>query len=696
MKRSPARIGADIGGTFTDLVLEIDDNIHSMKLLTTHAAPERALLDGIFSLLDAAGLTPADVALIVHGTTLATNALIERRGARTALLTTQGFRDTIELGTESRFDQYDISMNKPSPLVRRRWRLPIPERVAADGTVLLPLDDDAVRAAIQQIGDAGIESVAIAYLHSYANAVHERRTASLLAEALPQLSVSLSSEVSPEIREYERFSTTVANAYVQPLMAGYLERLQQALQARGMACPLFLMLSSGGLTTVELGCRFPIRLVESGPSGGAIFAATLARARGLDHVLSFDMGGTTAKLCLIDNCVPHAARSFEVARMHRWRKGSGIPLRIPVVEMVEIGAGGGSIARRDAMGRILVGPDSAGSEPGPACYGRGGTAPTVTDADLLLGRITPGRFAGGDIVLNADRAADAMASIAPAPHDLHTAAFGIVEIVDETMTGAARVHAAEQGASLAGRAMIAFGGAAPLHAARLAEKMGIEEVVIPPHAGVGSAIGFLRAPIGFEITRSSYQLLARLNLVAVNVLLAVMSEEAHDIVASGAPDQPRHEVRQAFARYAGQGHEIPIALPARPLTSRDAESLQAAFEAAYVVQYGRMIPGMEIEVLTWSVTVVTRPASVSRLREAETKQRAPTTQRRRVFETSAATWIEFAVFERADLRPGVRVDGPALIVEDATTTVVPGTFVAALDEGGAIRLRRRAATGVPE
>jgi N-methylhydantoinase A len=694
MRNLPARIGADIGGTFTDLILERGGQIHSAKRLTIHAAPERALLDGLSDLLAAANVSPAEVELIVHGTTLATNALIERRGAHTAMLTTQGFRDTIELGTESRFDQYDIGMNKPPPLIRRRWRLPIPERIAADGTVLLPLDAAAVRAAIREIGDGGIESVAVAYLHSYSNPLHERQTAALLAEALPQVSVSLSSEVSPEIREYERFSTTVANAYVQPLMAGYLERLQQSLRARGFACPLFLMLSSGGITTVEQGRRFPVRLVESGPAGGAIFAATLARARGLDRVLSFDMGGTTAKLCLIDDFVPRAARSFEVARMHRWRKGSGIPLRIPVVEMVEIGAGGGSIARRDAMGRILVGPDSAGSEPGPACYGRGGVAPTVTDADLLLGRIQRGRFAGGHIALDVELAGRAVESIVAEPGNTQATAFGIAEIVDETMTSAARVHAVEQGASLAGRAMIAFGGAAPLHAARLAEKMGIEQVVIPPHAGVGSAVGFLRAPTGFELTHSLHQLLAGLDVAAVNAMLDAMAREAHQIVMSGAPDQPRHEARQAFARYAGQGHEIPIPLPARRLESGDVAALQAAFDTAYVAQYGRTIPGMVVEVLTWSVTVATSAACIPRLPDAPESQRALTDHRQRVFDTTASAWIDVELFERAQLVPGARVDGPALIVEDATTTVVPGSFVANVDAAGAIVLRRRT-TGSP-
>ncbi len=685
-----ARVGADIGGTFTDLVLEVDGRSHATKLLTTHAAPEQALLDGLSALLQDAQLAPRDLEVIVHGTTLATNALIERRGARTAMLTTRGFRDTIELGTESRFDQYDISMDKPPPLVRRRWRLPIAERIAADGSVLLPLDEAAVHAAAREIAAADLESVAIAFLHSYANPTHERRTAEILADAVPGVTLSLSSEVSPEIREYERFSTTVANAYVQPLMARYLARLQDTLRARGFVCPLYLMLSSGGITTVELGMRFPVRLVESGPAGGAIFAATLACTRGLDRVLSFDMGGTTAKLCLIDDGRPQASRSFEVARMHRWRKGSGIPLRIPVVEMVEIGAGGGSIARRDAMGRILVGPESAGSEPGPACYARGGAAPTVTDADLLLGRIDPLRFAGGSFALDDARARSAMRAVATASDDPLRAARGISEIVDETMASAARVHAVEQGTSLEDRSMIAFGGAAPLHAARLAEKMGIDRVLIPPHAGVGSAVGFLRAPIAFEVTQSLHQMLATLDVVAANRLLADMAERAHRIVAAGAPGQARNEVRQAFARYSGQGHEIPIPLPSAALAADDIPSLQASFDAAYVAQYGRTIPGMAVEILTWSVGVATPPEAVVRLDGFADEAAIAPERWRRAFDAGSGEWHEFAVVERARLRPGMRLEGPALIIEDATTTVVPTNFSATLDAGGAIMLQRRA------
>jgi N-methylhydantoinase A len=427
--------------------------------------------------------------LVIHGTTLATNAVIERKGARTALLTTDGFRDVLALGNESRYDQYDLNIELPQPLVPRRWRVTVPERLDNEGKVLRPLDENAVRRQLAFLRDEGIESLAIGFLHSFVNPAHERRAAAIVREVWPDLPVSLSSEVSPEMREWERFSTTVANAYVQPKMASYLHRLEVGLREAGLACPLFLMLSGGGLTTLETAARFPIRLVESGPAGGAIFAAHVARQKGWGKVLSFDMGGTTAKVCLVDNFAPQAARTFEVARVGRFKKGSGMPLRIPVIEMVEIGAGGGSIAHLDSMGRIQVGPESAGADPGPACYGRGGTQPAVTDANLLLGRYEPDLFAGGALKLHPAAAADAMGvavgnllGLSPA-----MAALGVVEMVDENMANAARVHAIESGKGYDGRAIIAFGGGGPVHGTRVAEKIGVTRLLVPSGAGVGSA-----------------------------------------------------------------------------------------------------------------------------------------------------------------------------------------------------------------
>ncbi|HUS97206.1 MAG TPA: hydantoinase/oxoprolinase family protein, partial [Hyphomicrobiaceae bacterium] len=498
---NPVRLAADIGGTFTDIVLDTEGGRLTSKLLTTPDAPEQALIDGARGLLAKAGLKFSDLTQIVHGTTLATNAIIERKGARTALVATEGFRDTIEIGEESRFDQYDIAIEKPRPLVERDLRFTVPERIDVTGTVQLALDEDAVRAVGRRLADAKVEAVAIAFMHAYAYPGHEARTAEILEPLLPGVSITLSSDACPEVREYERTSTAVANAYVQPLMAGYLGRLQSLLYELGATAPVHLITSGGTLTSIEAAQRFPIRLVESGPAGGAILAARIAAERGEREILSFDMGGTTAKICLIEDGTPLKARSFEVDRSSRFMKGSGLPVRIPVIEMVEIGAGGGSIARVDALGRVKVGPDSAGSAPGPACYGRGGTLPTVTDADLVLGRIDPGAFAGGRMALDpaASEAALTTHLAKELSCDAATAAFSIGEVVDENMANAARVHAVERGIDVAGRTLVAFGGAAPLHACRLASKLGISRIVIPKDAGVGSAIGFLEAPAAFEI-----------------------------------------------------------------------------------------------------------------------------------------------------------------------------------------------------
>ena len=686
--RGSARIGADIGGTFTDLVLEHEGRVFSTKLLTTHAAPDAALLAGISALLQQAALAPADVALIVHGTTLATNALIERKGARTALLTTEGFRDTLELGSESRFDQYDLMLRKPVPLVARRWRLPIRERVAADGAVLLTLDEAAVQAACVEMATGGTESVAIAFLHSYANKAHEIRAREIVRAAMPQVPISISCEVSPEMREHERFSTTVANAYVQPVIASYLDRLQVTLGADGFTCPLLLMLSSGGMTTVDIACRFPVRLVESGPAGGVIFAARIAAECGRDSVLSFDMGGTTAKLCVLDDGAPRTTRLFEVARTSRFRKGSGLPLRIPVIEMVEIGAGGGSIARRDSMRRITVGPESAGSEPGPACYDRGGTAPTVTDADLLLGRIDVDTFAGGAFRLNRDEAETAMATLGTGDEPA-LLAFGVAEIVDEAMATASRVHAAELGTGLATRSMIAFGGAAPLHAARLAEKLGIDEVIVPRMAGVGSAMGFLDAPISFETAQSLYQRLDTLDLDAVNALLDRMSADVRAVVVGAAPDKAVQEVRVAQARYVGQGHEISVILPMRRLGVRDRALLRSAFETEYRAQFGVLVPGLAVEIPTWVVRAGTYRGRAPRDRDAARTSLRVGACARPVFDPATGRTHDFAIFRRAGLHPGDRMEGPCLISEAETTTVVPPSFTADVDASGHLVLRRR-------
>jgi len=678
-KSKKARIGADIGGTFTDVVLEIEDRRESIKILTTYDAPERALLEGIQTLLARAELRIADVGLIVHGTTLATNALIERKGAKTALLTTAGFRDVLELGTESRFDQYDLTMQSPTPLVPRPLRIGIPERIAADGEALLALDTAAVREAAAMFLQEGVTSVAIAFLHSYANPAHEREAAAVLAECMPGVRISQSSQVSPEIREYERFSTTVANAYVQPLVESYLRRLETKLGALGFTCPMLLMLSSGGLTTVDTAARFPVRLVESGPAGGAIFAASVAAECGIEQMLALDVGGTTAKICFINQTRPQISQMFEVARVHRFRKGSGLPLRIPVVEMVEIGAGGGSIAQIDAARRLSVGPHSAGSEPGPACYGRGGTAPTVTDADLVLGRIDPAAFAGGSIALDVNASTRAMDALNAWNASSTQLALGVSEMVDEAMASATRVHAMEHGADASARTLFAFGGAAPLHAARIAEKLGISEIVIPRSAGVGSAVGFLRAPIAYELSRSLHQRLTQFDAAVVNGTLDLMAAEAHETVAQAHTGAPCIERRTAFARYCGQGFEIAIDVPTRALGPEDATLLAATFADAYRALYGATVEGLAVEVLTWRVSVTAPSVPAQRMASISRKRTAKVSAYRRVVDPASGEAMDFALIDRATLEPGDYVAGPALIVENETTTVVSPSFDALID-----------------
>ncbi|MGA8932324.1 MAG: hydantoinase/oxoprolinase family protein [Pseudolabrys sp.] len=686
-----ARIGVDIGGTFTDVALEVGHRRFTAKTLTTSRAPEEGVLVALRSVLSEAGVDPGEVGVVIHGTTLATNALIERKGAKTALLTTEGFRDVVEIRHENRFEQYDVNIDLPLPLVPRRRRLPICERINARGEILQVLDESSVARAIETLAAEEVEAVAIGFLHSFTNPAHEHRVGDAIARALPNIAVTLSSDVSPEMREYERFSTACANAYLQPMIGRYLANLERNLQRAGFRCPMLLMTSGGGITSVETAIRFPVRLVESGPAGGAIFASCVARQNGLDEVVSFDMGGTTAKICLIDKAQPQTARAFEVARIYRFLKGSGLPLRIPVIEMVEIGAGGGSIARVDTLGRIVVGPDSAGSDPGPVCYGRGGTEPTVTDADVVLGRIDPAAFSGGKMNLDVVSAKRVATERIGSKLDLATehAALGISEIVDENMANAARVHAIESGKDLRSRTLIAFGGAAPLHAARVAEKLGIDHVLVPANAGVGSAIGLLRAPVAYEVVRGRLIRLSAFDASAANRLFSEMRLEAEAIVRRGAPDAGLTERRSAFMRYRGQGHEIGVQLPVREFSAADKATLTQLFETAYRRLYSRPIPGIEIEILSWVLTL-SAPSEGELAKPAATKSHKPKPDGHRpVFDPGTGEFLEVPIFWRPDLEPGAELTGPAVIAEDETSTVISPLFGARIDRFGYIELIRR-------
>ncbi|WP_158922289.1 hydantoinase/oxoprolinase family protein [Acidisphaera sp. S103] len=687
-----ARLAVDIGGTFTDLALEQDGKRTTAKVLTTQSAPERGVMDGFRTIIQAASVAPADIELIIHGTTLATNAVIERKGARTALITTEGFRDVIAMGNESRYDQYDLNIVLPEPLVPRHLRLPVPERLDNTGKVLRPLDEAAVHALVDVLKREKVESIAVGLLHAFVNPVHERRIQAILHDALPGIPVSLSCEVSPEMREWERFSTTVANAYVQPMMASYLRRLETELHDAGAPAPLFLMMSGGGLTTIETACRFPIRLVESGPAGGAIFSAHIARECGLDNVLSFDMGGTTAKICLIDGFKPQTARTFEVARVGRFRKGSGLPLRIPVIEMVEIGAGGGSIAHVDSMGRIGVGPESAGADPGPACYGRGGTHPAVTDANLSLGRYDPARFAGGSMKLDVGAAHDALLADVGAKLSLtaELAALGVVEMVDENMANAARVHAIESGKTYEGRTLIAFGGGGPVHACRVAEKVGINRVLVPSGAGVGSAIGFLRAPVGYEVVRSLYQRFSTFDVAAVNDLLADMRVEAETAVAKGSFGAPTVETRTAYMRYVGQGHEIPVPLPNTRLGPDDIALIRDRYDTEYARFFDRPVPGSDVEIMSYAVVVTTVTDDVTpppRSGDLFTTEAAPV-RTQPVRDTTTGEVSDWAIYDRTGLVPWASIAGPAIVTEDETSTLIGPGWTAVVNGLGYIEMTR--------
>ena len=675
------RLAVDIGGTFTDVVLQTPTRLHSTKVLTTYDDPANGVMTGIDEVLRSAGVQPGQVELVLHGTTLATNALIERRGAKTALLTTAGHRDVLEMAFENRFEQYDVNIERAVPLVPRVLRVGIEERVGADGSVLKPLDEDSVRAAVQILEAQEVTSVAIGLLHSYANASHEERVAEILSEACPNVSISLSSDVCPEIREYERLSTTTANAYVKPLMEGYLESLAGRLQAVGIRCELLLMTSGGGLTTLQAAQAYPVRLVESGPAGGAILAAQVASNHNLDSVLSFDMGGTTAKICLIDDGSPLHSRSFEVDRRYRFKKGSGLPVRIPVVEMVEIGAGGGSIASVDALRRVQVGPESAASEPGPACYGLGGTAATVTDADAVLGKLSPAHFAGGSLALELPAAETALLENVGAHLSLSAAeaATAVNEIVEENMASASRAHAAEWGKDLPSRAIIAFGGAAPLHAAGLARKLRINQVLIPEGAGVGSAVGFLLAPIRFEVVRSYVCRLDDLSAEIVNELISGMFEEASAVLAGAGVglDTGLDRRVHAYMRYAGQGYEIAV-----PVTGAgdqpDLAVLPELFAEAYGALYGRTIPGMPIEVLSWTLAL-SAPGPQMSEPAAESVDS--------VAEGTPSDAQNVPVLERAELSIGQKHSGPLLVAESHTTTFVPESCSVEKLETGALLMR---------
>ena len=681
------RVGIDIGGTFTDFVLvdERDRRIHLAKRLTTHKDYLDAIFKGLKELVEIAGIGMRDIAGVVHGTTLVTNTVIERKGAKTALVTTEGARDVVEIGSELRYDIYDLGIQRPPQLVPRHLRYEIPERLAADGSVLRPLDLDGMPNLVKQLRSAEIKSVAVCLLHSYANAKHEVAVGEALKRQFPGAEVTLSSSLVPEICEYERASTSIVNAYVQPLVSRYLRSMEQRLKALEIPGPLYMMLSSGGLASVDEAVSAPVSLIELGPAGGAIAACYFGDVAGTNDLISFDMGGTTAKMCLINDGRPSHSHSFEAARVHRFKRGSGLPLRISVIEMIEIGAGGGSIARIDNMGLIKVGPESAGSDPGPACYGLGGTQPTVTDADVVLGYLDPGFFLGGTMTL--DRAAADQAIMAqvgkPMNMDLVAAASGIQEIVNESMATATRLHVSERGRDIRNYAMLAFGGAGPVHAYRVAQILGMKKLICPYAAGNASAFGFLVAPLAVEQVRSYVASLDHIDWAKLAGLFAGMEAAATaSLERLGVRARDIVFERSADMRFAGQGFEIESALPAGALTGDRHHEIIETFLKAYRQLFERAPEGLPIEGLSWRLRATgLKPKFSLDFEDSVAATTAARKGQRKVYFHRERAFFDCVVYDRYRLAPSTKLQGPAVIEERESTVVVgPGSTVE-IDQG---------------
>jgi N-methylhydantoinase A len=679
------RVGIDIGGTFTDLLLVGEEGAAVIgKTLTTPGDPSLAVENALRPLLENGTIKAGERGTLLHGTTLVTNALIERKGAPTALLTTIGFRDAVEIGREHRYELYDLNLELPKPLVPRHLRFDVPERIAADGSVLQSLDEAYVGRLVAELRDKGIKAIAVSYLNSFRNSAHERSTAEIIAQVAPTIRVSLSSEVVAEIREFQRTSTTIANVYVQERVSDYLAQLQQRLDGIGFVGSFFVMLSSGGIATRETASRFPVRLLESGPAAGALAAAQAGILSGHRELLSFDMGGTTAKLCVIENGQPSKTHEFEVDRVYRFRKGSGIPVRIPVIDMIEIGAGGGSIARVDSLGLLKVGPESSGADPGPVCYGQGGTEPTVTDADLVLGYLDPDYFLGGKMRLDAKGARHALSRLAePLGMTVEQAAWGVHQIVNENMANAARAQLNERGKDPRRMPMYAFGGAGPVHGYRVAEILRLPALISPFGAGVGSTFGLLAAPLAFDFVRSAYSRLDQQDWSLANQLLDVMAEEGRKVLeSSGLPAKEICYQRTADMRYVGQGHEVSVRLPSGVLGQQHVSQITAEFEVTYRGLYGRKGPDVALEIINWRVVASgPRPEMNLQLpRDTSSDKRDARKRSRRAYFPESGGFVETPVYDRYAFKPGLEFTGPAIVEERESTLIVGPSGCARVDK----------------
>jgi N-methylhydantoinase A len=664
------RVGVDIGGTFTDLTVADEEGIIAVgKVLTTPDEPADAVETVLKDTLARCGIHPGDVRHIIHGTTLVTNAIIERKGALSALLATEGFRDVLEIGHERRVELYDLMVERPRPLVPRHLRFDVPERTLADGTIERAVDEDHVARLAKELIDRGIEAVAVGFLHSYANGANESAARDVIRRVAPSLRVAISSEIVPEMREYERTSTTVASVYVQDKVARYLHDLVERLRGLGANGPLYVMLSNGGIATVETASRWPIRLLESGPAAGALAAAAFGANSGRADVLSFDMGGTTAKLCMIADREPLVAHEFEVDRVYRLTRGSGLPVKTPVIDMIEIGVGGGSIARVDPLGLLGVGPDSAGSNPGPVSYGLGGTEPTVTDADLVLGYLDPDYFLGGRMRLNLDAAREVIRDRIAVPLGLSVqdAAWGIHRSVNEDMANAARVHAVERGKDPSRLPIFAFGGAGPVHGVGVGRALGASALIVPAAAGVMSSVGFLTAPLAFDFVRSARALLDEIAWDRAGAIFAEMEEEGRVLLKnSSVSDTEITHARSVDMRYVGQGFEIRVPAPLHPDGWPD--TLLDSFDRRYRELYGRAGPDVPVEIIHWRV-VSSGPRPSLRLRpHMETGKGLSRKGARRAY---FGHFVDAAVYDRYALREGDVLDGPAIVEEAESTLVMP-------------------------
>jgi N-methylhydantoinase A len=684
------KLAFDTGGTFTDFAFADDDGrILLHKVLSTPDAPARAVLQGVDELLakvrGGKGARSGEGALQILGaTTVVTNAVLERKGADTAFITTDGFQDMLRIRTEGRYDLYDLRIQYPDPLVPRDRCFGVVERISAHGRVMTPLDEQSVRKVAGRLAELGIKSVAVCLLHAYKYPQHEQRVAEILAELAPGISVSLSSTVCPEVREYDRASTTVANAYTRPLMVQHVDHLERELARRGVKSQLLWMTSSGGVVPSSSAARTPVRLIESGPAAGAVAASDYARTAGERSVLSFDMGGTTAKLCLIPDGQPQIANELEVARHERFRKGSGFPLKIQSIHMIEIGAGGGSIASRTKLGTLQVGPRSAAAAPGPACYGRGGTEPTVTDADLLLGYLDERSFLGGDFALDRPAARTAMARLADQLGiDADRCAFGIHDMVNESMAEAAAMQATDSGVDPRGLPMIAFGGAGPVHAYGVARKLGIRKVICPLGAGVTSAIGLLGAPVAADLSTSLPMAMPEWDADVVRRVLDTLATQGREtVLASGVRSEDIRFTYTVDMRHVGQGHEISVALPeGNPADKSFLDELLVRFHDAYIRLYGRNVSGTDAEVITWRTRASGPKAVVSAnsMRGEAKAVKNPRKGSRPVYFAEEGRFVDTPVYDHYALAPGVVVQGPAIVEQRESTVVVGPKASASLD-----------------